>query len=52
MIEWVGLQKKVEPKLDKVTENLLDFLVAKETSEEVGCDNMTVILIEFKKKSN
>lgn len=27
--------------------NLLDSVLAKETSEEVGCDNMTAILIEF-----
>jgi serine/threonine protein phosphatase PrpC len=28
-------------------EELLDSLVAKSTLEELGCDNMTAILIEF-----
>jgi len=32
-----------------VIQELLDFLLAKDTSEEVGCDNMTAILIEFNK---
>lgn len=50
MVEWINAQRQVEPQLEKVAENLLDFLVARETSEEVGCDNMTVILIEFKKQ--
>jgi serine/threonine protein phosphatase PrpC len=27
--------------------NLFDFVIAKETSDEVGCDNMTSLLIEF-----
>ena len=27
--------------------NLLDFLLAKDVSEEVGCDNMTCMMIEF-----
>lgn len=30
-----------------IVKNLVDFLLAKDTSEEVGCDNMTIILIEF-----
>ena len=47
MIEWVNAQRKVEPRLGKVAENLLDFLIAKETNEEVGCDNMTAIIVEF-----
>ena len=30
-----------------VVKNLLDSLVASDTSEEIGCDNMSAILIEF-----
>lgn len=30
-------------------DQLLDYLIAKDTSEEVGCDNMTAIMIEFNK---
>lgn len=51
MVEWIKVQKKVEPRLEKVAEMLLDFLVAKNSSEEAGCDNMTVILIEFKHRA-
>jgi serine/threonine protein phosphatase PrpC len=31
----------------KAVETLLDRLIAKETREGVGCDNMTAILIGF-----
>lgn len=31
-------------------EDLLDNLLAKSTFEEVGCDNMTAVLIEINKK--
>lgn len=33
---------------DKIVENLLDELIAKETSEGTGCDNMSCILVKFK----
>lgn len=32
MVEWLNMQRKVEPQLGKVAENLLDFLIAKETA--------------------
>jgi len=35
-------------KLSSVVEDLLDKLIAKETMEGVGCDNMSAILIQFK----
>jgi serine/threonine protein phosphatase PrpC len=35
-------------KLSSVVEELLDKLIAKETMEGVGCDNMSAILIQFK----
>ena len=49
MVEWVHGKVESGEGLDKVVEGLLDFLLAKETSEEVGCDNMTAILIQFKR---
>jgi serine/threonine protein phosphatase PrpC len=39
------LRSKKEQKV--VVEDLLDHLLAKDTSEGVGCDNMTVLLITF-----
>lgn len=33
----------------KLMEDLLDNLLAKNTIEELGCDNMTAVLIEFLK---
>ena len=36
--------------LDKIVEDLLDQLIAKETQDGLGCDNMSCILIKFKDK--
>ena len=36
-------------KLTTIVEELLDRLIAKETIEGIGCDNMSAILIQFKK---
>lgn len=33
----------------KIMEDLLDNLLAKETSQGIGCDNMTGILVKFTK---
>ncbi len=30
-----------------ILKGTLDFLLAKETAEEMGCDNMTSLLVEF-----
>lgn len=30
-----------------ILKNLLDFLLARDPSEETGCDNMTAVLVEF-----
>lgn len=38
-----------DPKLVPVVEELLDKLIAKDTMEGVGCDNMSCILIQFKR---
>jgi serine/threonine protein phosphatase PrpC len=34
--------------ITKVAEDLLDHLLARDTSEGLGCDNMTAILITLK----
>ncbi len=46
----IEAQIKASPKvkLSSVVENLLNKLVAKETMDGLGCDNMSAILIQFK----
>jgi len=45
------LKRSPQPKLTKIIEELLDSIVAKDISNEtVGCDNMTCIITQFKKK--
>lgn len=39
---------KAKKDLKKATEDLLDHLLAKDTIEGLGCDNMTAILITLK----
>lgn len=39
---------KEKMEVDKTIEFLLDQLVAKETTEGIGCDNMSCILVRFK----
>jgi serine/threonine protein phosphatase PrpC len=34
--------------LNVVIENLLDFLLAKDTREGIGCDNMSAIIVMLK----
>lgn len=50
--EEIGdLVKKMEGQnleYQKIVENLLDQLIASETSNGTGCDNMSCILIKFK----
>ena len=49
MIDYLVSQRnmQIDPKI--IMENMLKGMVAKSTSEEIGCDNMTSILIEFVK---
>ncbi len=50
MIKWV--QKRISDKskkLGNILEQLLDELVAKDNGGEYGMDNMSSILIQFKK---
>jgi hypothetical protein len=42
-------KRKQQRNSTKLMEDLLDTLLAKSTMEEVGCDNMTAVLIEFLK---
>ena len=41
-------KEKEDTLKEKITEHLLDKLIAKETSDGTGCDNMSCILIKFK----
>ena len=43
------VQGDLKKGMDGVTvmKNLLDFLLAKDTIEEIGCDNMTCMVIQF-----
>lgn len=47
MVTRIANEKKTNNEGSNILVNLLDSVLAKETSEEVGCDNMTAILIEF-----
>ena len=47
LITKVANERKTGHKSEKILENLLDTLLAKDTSEEVGCDNMTAMMVEF-----
>jgi serine/threonine protein phosphatase PrpC len=47
MITRVSNERKTGHNGQQILKNLLDSLVAKSTSEETGCDNMSVLLIEF-----
>ena len=50
MVRWV--QKRLDERKDhgKILEELLDELVAKDSSREYGMDNMSAILITFARK--
>ena len=47
MVTRIGNERKTGNEGVAILKNLLDSLVAKETSEETGCDNMTSLLIEL-----
>ena len=42
------LQENPNVKLSTIVEELLDRLIAKETIEGIGCDNMSAILVQFR----
>jgi serine/threonine protein phosphatase PrpC len=47
MVTRIANERKTGIEGLNILTNLLDSVLAKETSEEVGCDNMSSILIEF-----
>ena len=47
MATRISNERKIGNDGQTILKNLLDSLVAKQTSEETGCDNMTSLLIEF-----
>jgi hypothetical protein len=50
MVDWVRrrLEKNILPQ--NITEDLLEELVSKDSGNQYGMDNMSVILIKFKPK--
>lgn len=51
MIDYLVTQKNMQIDSKILMENMLRGMVAKHTNEEIGCDNMTAILIEFVKSA-
>lgn len=49
MVEWVGKRLAEKKESGIILEELLDELVAKDSSREYGMDNMSSILIKFNK---
>jgi hypothetical protein len=47
MIDYLISQRSLQTDSKIIMENMLKGMLAKCTSEEIGCDNMTSILIEF-----
>ena len=48
MLDLLKNQLKISKDLKKIVEELLDGLLASDTREGIGCDNMTAILITLK----
>lgn len=47
LITRIWNEKKSNTDGVNILKNLLDFLLASDTTDETGCDNMTAVLIEF-----
>lgn len=50
MVEWVRKRLDNNAELKNITEELLDELISKDSGNQYGMDNMSVILIKFNKK--
>lgn len=50
MVNWISKRLSEKREKGSILEELLDELVAKNTSNEYGLDNMSSILITFDKK--
>ena len=48
LLDIVKSQLKISKDNRKIIEDLLDLLLAKDTREGIGCDNMTAIIISLK----
>ncbi|CAN7136938.1 unnamed protein product [Brassica rapa subsp. narinosa] len=49
LVDFIHEQLKSETKLSTVCEKIVDRCLAPDTASGEGCDNMTIILIQFKK---
>ncbi|KAA3458072.1 putative protein phosphatase 2C 60 isoform X1 [Gossypium australe] len=49
LVDFIHEQLKSESKLSVVCERVLDKCLAPSTATGEGCDNMTMILVQFKK---
>ncbi|KAF5748114.1 hypothetical protein HS088_TW04G00064 [Tripterygium wilfordii] len=49
LVDFIHEQLKTESKLSAVCERVLDRCLAPSTAGGEGCDNMTMILVQFKK---
>jgi serine/threonine protein phosphatase PrpC len=47
MVDRVIQERRSDKDVNTVLVEMMDWLLAKGTHEELGCDNMTAILIEF-----
>lgn len=47
MVTRIGNERKTGNNGENILKNLLGSLLARDTSEQTGCDNMTSLLIEF-----
>ncbi|KAK4388977.1 putative protein phosphatase 2C 60 [Sesamum angolense] len=52
LVDFVREQLKSESKLSVVCEKVLDRCLAPTTASGEGCDNMTMILVQFKKPTS
>lgn len=49
LVDFIHDQLKTESKLSVVCERVMDRCLAPSTSNGEGCDNMTMIIVQFKK---
>ena len=50
MIDWIAKRINQEYSSQSINEELLDYLVSKDSGNQYGMDNMSAILIRFDKK--
>ncbi|KAF3579503.1 hypothetical protein DY000_02034388 [Brassica cretica] len=52
LVDFIHEQLKSETKLSTVCEKIVDRCLAPDTASGEGCDNMTIILVQFKKPNS